>query len=317
MSLPRSLIEISDLSPSQVSALFALSSEFETQFTTRNFPVKNQNQNDPVLGFIFFEPSTRTRMSFETAALRMNYKVLHFGSMENSSLAKGESREDTCANIFAMGIDGAIVRCGDDVDLNEIASASNTPILNGGWGKKSHPTQALLDGYTIWKEFGRTKKLRVLVMGDLLHSRVAASNLKLFEMLEMDVRLYEPASLGRACGHNVPYEKMLIDDLNEGLKWADVVIGLRVQLERHSISMDQKNNDWISDYHQAHGLTKERLKFLSPQSIIMHPGPVNYGVEFSPEVRSDPRNRILKQVENGVLVRAALMRSLFHSQGLI
>ena len=246
---------------------------------------------------MFFEDSTRTRTSFETAAKRLSADVMNF-SASSSSVNKGESLRDT---IEAMGVDAIIVRHKSSGAPQQISRWANASVINGGDGWHAHPTQSLLDVYTI-REEGRTfEGLRIAIVGDISHSRVARSNIEAFRTLGAEVTLVAPPTLlpphVEALGANVSH------DLDAVLASTDVLYLLRMQHER----MDQALVPSLGEYHRAFGLTLDRAKQLPSSALIMHPGPMNRGIEISPEVIDDPRVRVLNQVTNGVIVRMAVL----------
>ncbi len=249
---------------------------------------------------MFFEDSTRTRTSFETAAKRLSADVLNF-SASSSSVNKGESLRDTVETIEAMGVDAIVVRHGSSGAPEQISRWASASVINGGDGWHAHPTQALLDVYTIREEGRSFEGLRIAIVGDIAHSRVARSNIEAFGLLGAEVTLVAPPTL------LPPYVDVLgakvSNDLDAVLGETDVLYLLRMQHER----MDQALVPSLGEYHRAFGLTRERAKRLSSTALIMHPGPMNRGIEISPEVIDDPRVRVLNQVTNGVIVRMAVL----------
>ncbi|WP_413575635.1 aspartate carbamoyltransferase catalytic subunit [Bdellovibrio sp. HCB290] len=246
---------------------------------------------------LFFEASTRTRMSFETACAHLGVYPLLLDGKSGSSLEKGETLEDTVLNVAAMKPAFLVIRSGDELDFNAIASQVGMPVINAGWGKRGHPTQALLDAYTIRKHLGSIENQKVLIVGDARHSRVAASHIELAAKLNYSVAFCGPQEfLPNHAGVKV------FASLSEGLKWCSVAMALRVQLERHEASHS------LANYRRDFGFTVENLKDLSSNALIMHPGPINQGTEMDAEVlQKDPRCRVLDQVTNGVLVRQAVL----------
>lgn len=257
-----------------------------------------------VIGLLFFEPSTRTRLSFQMASYRLGFQALVLENAQSSSLAKGESITDTILNIVAMGPDALVVRYGVAPEVDELLPSLSLPVINAGSGVHSHPTQALLDAYTMKCEFGSTEGLRVLIVGDLRHSRVAHSNFDVLEKLGVEVGVCGPEGMMPDFAEfpNLTF----FEDLEEGIRWADIYMGLRVQVERHQSMMPSFSMD---SYHAQFGLTLKRLQLLRNKSkaVIMHPGPVLRGFEFADEVMQDLNCRVLDQVSNGVLIRGALL----------
>lgn len=244
---------------------------------------------------VFYENSTRTAMSFATAAHRLGASAIAL-SVERSSVAKGETLEDTARTLNAMRPDALVIRHRENGAPATVARIMEAPVLNAGDGTNEHPTQALLDAATIRQRFGRIEGLKVAILGDIRHSRVARSNAKLLPRLGADVRLAGPPDL-------LPDElpKMSID---EAISGADVVMMLRVQRER----LEADLGDAPGEYLRTYGLTSERLAMASPEAVVMHPGPMNRGVEIADEIADDPkRSLITLQVEMGVAVRMACL----------
>ena len=249
---------------------------------------------------MFFEDSTRTRTSFETAAKRLSADVMNF-SASSSSVNKGESLRDTVETIEAMGVDAIVVRHRSSGAPEQIARWATASVINGGDGWHAHPTQSLLDCYTIRAEGRSFEGQKIAIVGDIRHSRVARSNIEAFQLLGAEVTLIAPPTLlpthVDALGASVSH------DLDSVLADTDVLYLLRMQHER----MNQALVPSLGEYHRAFGLTLNRAKRLPASSLIMHPGPMNRGIEISPEVTQDPRVRVLNQVANGVIVRMAVL----------
>ena len=308
-----SLLDTASLSAEDVQSLFATADLFRDRSQARGYywdPEDVAPTGAKVVALLFFEPSTRTRMSFQQAAYRLGLPVLTMESA-SSSVSKGESLSDTVLNVLAMKPDCLVIRYGVSLELDEILPSLDVPVINAGSGASSHPTQALLDAYTILRERGKLSgKLsgeRVLIVGDILHSRVARSNFELLPRLGAEIGVCGPAELIPAAT-DLPAGARVFRDLDEGLRWATVCMGLRIQFERHGRDQGQNEvRERIADYHRSYGINSTRLQSLAPEGILMHPGPVNHGVEFSSEVLRDPRSRVLEQVTNGVLIRAALL----------
>lgn len=249
---------------------------------------------------MFFEDSTRTRTSFETAAKRLSADILNF-SASSSSVNKGESLRDTVETIEAMGVDAIVVRHGSSGAPEQISRWASASVINGGDGWHAHPTQSLLDVYTIREEGRSFEGLRIAIVGDIAHSRVARSNIEAFRLLGAEVTLVAPPTL--LPPHVEALGAKVSNDLDAVLVETDVLYLLRMQHER----MDQALVPSLGEYHRAFGLTPERAKRLSSSALIMHPGPMNRGIEISPEVIDDDRVRVLNQVTNGVIVRMAVL----------
>jgi aspartate carbamoyltransferase catalytic subunit len=248
---------------------------------------------------LFFENSTRTLFSFEVAGKRLGAQVANFHP-GGSSVRKGESLIDTALTLGAMRPDVMIVRHGETGAPQQVAAAVECPVINAGDGTGEHPTQALLDALTIRRRKGRIEGLRVAICGDIRHSRVAGSNIRLLPKLGAELRLVAPPAL-------LPAESgglATFTDLDEGLEGADVVMMLRIQRER----MEAGVSGGLADFHARYGLTMKRLERAAPDAIVMHPGPMNRGVEIDSEVADHPtRSAILEQVEMGVAVRMAVL----------
>ena len=244
---------------------------------------------------VFYENSTRTAMSFATAAHRLGASAIAL-SVERSSVTKGESLEDTARTLNAMRPDALIIRHRENGAPATVAEILEAPVLNAGDGTNEHPTQALLDAATIRHRLGRIRGLKVAICGDIRHSRVARSNAKLLPRLGADVRLAGPPEL---MPDDVP--RLSVD---EAIAGADVVMTLRVQRER----LESDFGDAPGEYLSRYGLTGERLATASPEVVVMHPGPMNRGVEIEGQIADDPeRSLITLQVEMGVAVRMACL----------
>ncbi len=245
---------------------------------------------------LFYEDSTRTRISFEAAAKRLSADVINF-SAKGSSVAKGESLKDTAWTLQAMGADAVVIRHPASGAPHRLANWVEGSVLNAGDGTHEHPTQALLDAYTIRSRMGLIKDLHVAIVGDVLHSRVARSNVLLLKTLGAQVTLVGPPTL-------VPVELGEVSyDLDSVLPQADVVMMLRVQRERMTDSYFPS----AREYSRRYGLDGARLRRMPEHAIVMHPGPMNRGMEITPEVADSPRSTIVEQVTNGVSVRMACL----------
>ncbi len=248
----------------------------------------------------FYENSTRTRISFETAEKRLSASPLNF-STSGSSISKGETLKDTIQNIAAMKIDMVVVRHGSAGVPKFLTECTDAVIINAGDGFHEHPTQALLDMMTIRRTLGKLEGLKVAIIGDILHSRVARSNAWGMKTMGMDVTLCGPATL-------LPQQTETLDakittNFEEAVTGADVVMMLRPQLERQDDGLFPS----VREYRTLYGLDSDKLKFLKKDAIIMHPGPINRGVELSSDVADSDRAVILDQVTNGVAVRMAVL----------
>ncbi len=281
-----------------------LSDEIETIIkTAKDFKYKRKAValKSVVLGNLFFEPSTRTRISFEIAARKLSATVVNFTST-GSSIEKGESILDTAKNLISMGVNMIVLRHRAVGSALFISERVNVPVINGGDGTNEHPTQALLDLFTAIEEFGTVKNLNVLIAGDILHSRVAFSNIFAFKKMGSRVGVCgPPAFIPEALKFN---EISLFYDLKEGLKWADLAIFLRVQKERGAIYSIPSLREYTLFYQLNEHILEEVSK---PGLKIMHPGPVNKNVELTEVVAESPVSLILKQVENGIYIRMAVI----------
>ncbi len=262
---------------------------------------------------LFFENSTRTRTTFELAAKRLSADVLSM-SIATSSTSKGESLLDTIRNLEAMYVDMFVVRHGISGAAHFIAQhvSPHISVINAGDGQHAHPTQAMLDMFTIRQCKHDFAPLRVAVVGDILHSRVARSNIQALNTLGVaEVRVIAPKTL-----LPVQVETMgvtVLHNLTDGLKDIDVIIMLRLQKERMTSALLPSE----SEYFKCFGLTEERLKIAKPDAIVMHPGPINRGVEIDSKVADGPQSLILKQVSNGIAIRMAIMAMAMQKQGSV
>ena len=249
---------------------------------------------------VFFEPSTRTRLSFERAAEALSADTMSF-SPDSSSLTKGESLKDTVLTLEAMGADLMVVRHGSVGAPHRVAAWTSIPVVNGGDGAHEHPTQALLDVFTIRRRFGKVEGLEAAIIGDIRHSRVARSLVTALATLGARVTLVAPRTLLPPMLDDWPVATASgIDDV---IGTSDIVYLLRVQRERMGESVFPSVPEYVSRF----GLTTSRLDALSPEAAVMHPGPMNRGVEITASAADDPRSLILDQVANGVAVRMAVL----------
>jgi aspartate carbamoyltransferase catalytic subunit len=248
---------------------------------------------------VFFENSTRTLFSFEVAGKRLGAQVANFHPGA-SSVRKGESLIDTALTLDAMRPDVMVIRHSETGAPHEVAAVVDCAVINAGDGTGEHPTQALLDALTMRRRKGRIEGLKVAICGDVRHSRVAGSNMKLLPRLGAELRLVGPDSLLPADTGGIK----AFTDLDEGIAGADVVMMLRIQRER----MEDSASGSLADFHARYGLTRERLDRAAPGALVMHPGPMNRGVEIESELADDPeRSAIREQVETGVAMRMAVL----------
>lgn len=249
---------------------------------------------------LFFEPSTRTRSSFELAAKRLSADILNFNK-QASSVVKGETLKDTVLNLEAMQTDALIIRHSCPGAPHYVSTFCRSHVINAGDGSHEHPTQALLDAFTIRQQKKKLKGLKILIVGDILHSRVARSNIFLLTKMGAQVTLVGPPPLlpeeFKDLGTHIDYK------LDQAVEGADVIMMLRIQLER------QMRNSFpsIREYREIYSLTPKRFNRAKKDAIIMHPGPLNRGVEISTDLADSVKSVILKQVENGIAVRMAVL----------
>ncbi|SDJ73703.1 aspartate carbamoyltransferase catalytic subunit [Sediminibacillus albus] len=257
-------------------------------------------------GNLFFEPSTRTKMSFTIAQRKLGIDPLDFAG-ETSSLQKGESIYDTAKTFEAIGASMLVIRHNQENIANQIAAHVSIPVINAGDGKGEHPTQCLLDLLTIYQEFNKFTGLKIAIAGDIKHSRVARSNALALQTLGAEVYLTSPPDWQ---DNQLDYPYITID---EAVETCDIVMLLRIQHERHEGGVAYGKQHYLS----AYGLTKAREQRMKRHAIILHPAPVNRGVEIADELVECSRSRIFKQMENGVYARMAVMKRLLTDRGII
>jgi aspartate carbamoyltransferase catalytic subunit len=294
----RHLIGIKNISAEDIQLIFETADNFKEVI---NRPIKKvPSLRDITVANMFFESSTRTRVSFELAERRLSADIVNF-TASSSSVSKGETLLDTVNNILAMKVDMVVMRHPAPGACMYLASRIPANIVNAGDGTHEHPTQALLDAFSIRERLGGVEGKKVAIIGDILHSRVALSNVFCLLKLGAKVRVCGPptlipkhyGALGVEISHNV----------QETLQWCDAANILRIQLERQDI----KYFPSLREYHQYFGVTREMLEQLDHEIVIMHPGPINRGVEISSDVADSPHSIILQQVENGVAIRMAVL----------
>jgi aspartate carbamoyltransferase catalytic subunit len=264
---------------------------------------------DVTIANLFFENSTRTRLSFELAEKRLGADVVNF-SASNSSVKKGETLIDTVNNILSMKVDMVVMRHSAPGACDFIAQRTNAVVVNAGDGTHEHPTQGLLDAYSIREKLGQVKGKRVVIVGDITHSRVGLSNIYCLQKLGAEVMVCGPTTLIPKYIHELGVQ--VEHNLEKALEWCDVANMLRIQLERQDTSVPYFPS--LREYSAMFGLTQDRLNALSKDIVVMHPGPINRGVEITSEVADGSNSIILNQVENGVAIRMAALFIL--SQGL-
>ncbi|MCM3572843.1 aspartate carbamoyltransferase catalytic subunit [Mesobacillus subterraneus] len=287
------LLTTSQLSEQEIQEIILCAGEFASGKTW-------QPKEKLFISNLFYEPSTRTKSSFEMAERKLGLEVIPF-EVQTSSVLKGETLYDTVKTLEAIGTDALVIRHSADNYFSELEKGIRIPIINAGDGKGHHPTQSLLDLMTIQQEFGSFTGLTVTIIGDILHSRVARSNADALVRLGAKVIFSGPEDW--VDQNNLP-EGCCYMPIDEAIKSADVVMLLRVQHERHDGKLLFDKNE----YHRNYGLTMERERLMKKGSIILHPAPVNRGVEIADELVESPKSRIFKQMENGVYIRMAVLK---------
>ena len=302
----RHLLSTEDLDRAELEDLLDLSDEFG-DVLDREIP-KVPTLRGSTVATMFFEPSTRTRLSFERAARALSADVLSFNP-GTSSVSKGESLKDTALTLRAMGADLMVVRHRSTGAAHRVSEWVDVPVVNAGDGAHQHPTQAVLDAVTLRRHFAKLDGLRVGIVGDIRHSRVARSGLHAFSTLGARVTLIAPPTLLPLDVAGWPCDTS--GDLDEVVSELDVVYLLRIQAERGSGSGFTS----LPEYVRRFGLDDARFSRLPPDAVVMHPGPMNRGIEISPHVADHPRTLILEQVRNGVAARMAVLFRLLASPG--
>lgn len=300
--LSRRLINIDDLSNSEISFLLALAEHY-AGYLRRSAPAPQRLAGRTQIN-LFFEDSTRTNLSFDLAGKKLGADVVNV-PVSASSVHKGESLVDTAQTLAAMGADIMIVRAKEEGLHETLSEILPCVVVNGGAGALEHPTQALLDAATILSEFNTIEGLTIAICGDIKHSRVAGSDARLFTRLGAKMRFVGPADLMPQ--HDQFTDVMRCDTLKDGLDGADIVMGLRMQFER----MREDGADAAKGYYDKFGLNHETIKLARPGAKVMHPGPMNRGVEIDGALADDPdRSLILRQVFYGVAIRMACLDAL-------
>ena len=296
----RNLLGIKGLERSDVEVIFKTAREFKDVI---NRPIRKvPSLRDLTVANLFFENSTRTRLSFELAEKRLSADVVNF-SAASSSVKKGETLADTVRNILAMKVDMVVMRHPHAGAAHYLAQKIDVPIINAGDGTHEHPTQALLDSFTLTEKLGSLEGKKVCIFGDIRHSRVALSNVRCLQLLGAEVMVCGPVTL--IPKHFSSLGVLVEHDLDAALAWCDVANVLRIQLERQGTEVPFFPT--IEEYHAQFGLTGERLDRLGVAPLILHPGPMNRGVEISSELADREDAVILDQVENGVAIRMAVL----------
>jgi aspartate carbamoyltransferase catalytic subunit len=281
----RGLLTLKELSTTQIEEIIKYAIELKNGKQV-SYPGKK-------MATLFYENSTRTHYSFQVALLNLGIQVLCC-DVSKSSVQKGETLYDTVRTFESIGVDGVIIRSSVDEYYKELETIE-IPIFNGGDGKSNHPTQSLLDLMTIYEEFGYFKGLKCCIIGDIMHSRVAHTNIEIMKRLGMDVYISGPEEYNDNSATFI--------SVDEAIKDMDVIMLLRVQFERHSENMSMS----IEEYHQQYGLSLDKVNKMKDNAIIMHPAPVNRGVEIADDVVECEKSRIYKQMTNGVFVRMSVI----------
>ena len=293
------LLGIKDLTTEDIQLILSTASQFKEVLQR---PVKKvPTLRDVTIVNLFYENSTRTRISFELAEKRLSADVVNF-TVSNSSAAKGETLLDTVNNILSMKVDMVVMRHSASGAPHYLAKHIDAAIINAGDGINEHPTQALLDAFSMQEKLGQLAGLKVAIIGDIMHSRVALSNIYLLKKMGAEVMVSGPPTLiptylQEAMDIKVEY------NIDKALAWCDVANVLRIQLERQNQPLFSS----LREYNMAYGITKQRLDKLSKDIVIMHPGPINRGVEIDSDVADSAHSIILDQVENGVAVRMSCL----------
>lgn len=289
---------IKDLSTQEIHLIFETAASFKEVLSR---PIKKvPSLRDVTIANVFFENSTRTRLSFELAEKRLSADVINFSS-SSSSVKKGETLLDTVNNILAMKVDMVVMRHSSPGAPNFLSKHIKANIINAGDGTHEHPTQALLDTFSIHNHFGTVEGKKVVIVGDILHSRVALSNIFALQKLGAEVKVCGPPTLlpKHIAGLGVGVEF----DIRKALEWCDVANILRIQLERQKMSYFPS----LREYSLYYGVNKKMLDNINKEILIMHPGPINRGIELTSDVADSDHSIILEQVENGVAVRMAVL----------
>jgi aspartate carbamoyltransferase catalytic subunit len=293
------LLGIKDLTKEDIQLILSTASQFKEVLQR---PVKKvPTLRDVTIVNLFYENSTRTRISFELAEKRLSADVVNF-TVSNSSAAKGETLLDTVNNILSMKVDMVVMRHSASGAPHYLAKHIDAAIINAGDGINEHPTQALLDAFSMQEKLGQLAGLKVAIIGDIMHSRVALSNIYLLKKMGAEVMVSGPPTLiptylQEAMDIKVEY------NIDKALAWCDVANVLRIQLERQNQPLFSS----LREYNMAYGITNQRLDKLSKDIVIMHPGPINRGVEIDSDVANSSHSIILDQVENGVAVRMSCL----------
>ncbi|RYM32756.1 aspartate carbamoyltransferase catalytic subunit [Brumimicrobium glaciale] len=292
------LIGIEHLTTRDIEIIFQTADRFKEVI---NRPIKKvPSLRDTTIANVFFENSTRTKLSFELAEKRLSADVVNF-SASSSSVTKGETLVDTVNNILSMKVDMVVMRHPNPGAAKFLSERVNAKVINAGDGTHEHPTQALLDAYSIREKLGEVQGKKVVIVGDILHSRVALSNIYALQKLGAEVMVCGPTTLIPKYIHELGVK--VEHNLRKALEWCDVANMLRIQLERQDIQYFPS----LREYTMLYGLDKKLLDSLSKEIVVMHPGPINRGVEITSDVADSKQSIILNQVENGVAIRMAVI----------
>lgn len=281
----KGLLTLKDVSTGKIKEIIDLALEFKNG--------KKVRYEDKKMATLFFENSTRTHYSFQMAMLNLGIMPIGFDAI-SSSMAKGETLYDTVRTFECLGVDGVVIRHSKDGYYRDLEKIG-IPIFNGGDGSSDHPTQTLLDMVTIYEEFGHFDGLKVTLIGDISHSRVAHGNAEVMKRLGMDVYISGPPEFADPTAPYIP--------MDEAVRTSDVINLLRVQFERHADKMGLT----VEEYHKLYGMTMDRVRQMKPGAIIKHPAPINRGVEIADDVAECECSRIMKQMTNGVYTRMAVI----------
>ncbi|HZH87091.1 MAG TPA: aspartate carbamoyltransferase catalytic subunit [Brumimicrobium sp.] len=292
------LIGIEELTARDIEIIFETADRFKEVI---NRPIKKvPSLRDITIANVFFENSTRTKLSFELAEKRLSADVVNF-SAGSSSVKKGETLVDTVNNILSMKVDMVVMRHPNPGAAEFLSKRVNARVINAGDGTHEHPTQALLDSYSIREKLGTVEGKKVVIVGDILHSRVALSNIYALQKQGAEVMVCGPTTLIPKYIHELGVK--VEHNLRKALEWCDVANMLRIQLERQDIQYFPS----LREYTMLYGLDKKLLDSLNKEIIVMHPGPINRGVEITSDVADSKQSIILNQVENGVAIRMAVI----------
>lgn len=291
----KSILKIADLSKAEIEKIFSRAKAFSK---LKKYPSKLAKKT---IMNVFFEDSTRTRISFDIAAKRLGAEVVNFTTLGSAVINKGETYKDTLLTLDAMGADLFVIRHVDE-GAGELASELvEGPVINAGTGKDEHPTQALLDAFTILQKKGTLKNIKIAICGDLKHSRVAKSNINLLQQFGAIVHLISPRDLSM---DKPPKGTKIFHDIDEGIKGCDVVMCLRIQKER--FGKDEKLDTAV--FNKKYGMNHQRLKLAKKDVIVMHPQPMNRGIEITDALADDLKYSVIRnQVTNGVFIRMACL----------